>query len=805
MGARLLPGPASAGLWPFIGCAIGAWIAKDRWPRLAPYLVGLLFLTSGWLDARLSLAPPPAPDSIAQLAQKHREVSLLGVLNRSPAVGPERSTLLMDCQALLEGQDWRPAQGLIQLTLPGPPPPGIVPGDLFLARAAIGPVPSYGVPGAFDYREYLAYQGIRASGFIRSPALIAKVTQLPPPSLAQRLRFLPERIRYRLSRLLARTLPQPAAGVYQAILLGEMAGLPPTVLEDFKASGSVHILSISGLHMALVSLVSTLVISFLLRRSTWMLLNLPAPKVAALLSLLPLTLYALIAGFNPPVVRSLVMVAIFILALLVDRQWSIINNLALAALILLAANPPLLFTASFQLTFGAVLAIAIFAPAGSEIIGRLPAPKTDCSLPVRLGHGLRKWGLASILASLAATLGTAPILAWQFNRIPLVSPLSTLLIEPFLCLWSLFLGLAACLLTGLPALAHQMFVWGGLGIKVSVGLARLCARLPASSIWVPTPGLGLTAAWVAGLLLLAHWRRLSRRGVGLGAGLIVILCLIDLRPLLAKPDRPQTRLSVLDVGQGSAMIAELPDGEVFLIDGGRKPSPASAGFDVGENLIAPFLWRRGLTRLTAVICSHPDADHFNGIPFILRHFRPQTLWINGSEHRENGYQELLDLAAQLKVRVRVPVPGQTLGEADGARLVSLTGGQAGQTTSSPTAASVNNQSLVLSLSQGRIRILMPSDIEQQEEEALLSEPNLASTVLVAPHHGSDSSSSEAFVRAVGPRLVAISAGQNQSGHFPAPAVERRYQDLGCRVLETAAHGSIFLATDVQQVKVKTYR
>lgn len=801
--------PVTIGWYVISALALWLLATRHRYQRLNPALLLVLFLVIGGVHATYFQQAPTAVSDISHLAQERRDVALIGTLARSPEIGPERTTLLMAGQEILaaSGQTTK-TSGLIQLSLAAPPPADLRPGDLFIARASIGPVPSYGVPGAFNYQEYLAYQGIYASGWIRSPALIMGIKRLTDPTWGEKIRYLPETIRYRLSRFLATTMPPPQAGVYQAILLGEMANLSPQVMEDFKASGSFHILSISGLHMALVSLCFTFIFSWLLKRSEWVLLHLPVTKVAALLSLVPLTMYALIAGFNPPVVRSLVMIMVFVLALLVDRQWSIVTNIAIAAFLLLAVNPALLATASFQLTFVAVASIALLAPTLTKIIAQTPTN----ALPFahRAWLSFKKWALASLLVSVAASLGTAPILAYHFNRISLVSPLSTLLIEPFLCLWSLMLGLTACLLVAWPTLAKLLLDLGGLGIDLSLAIAGHCARLPWSSIWVPTPPLTMIVAWYGVMLLLVNASKISRRAHVIGGVFCMALVTAPFLPTGEK--RPETTLTVLDVGQGSAIVIELPNREVILIDGGRKQSPSATGMNVGENLIAPFLWRQRITRLAMVVCTHPDDDHYNGLPFILKQFRPRTIWINGNEGHERGYEQMLALARELQVEIKVPTAGMVLAQGAGATLTALTDSQLARVkrtedTEKKPSPSGNDQSLVLRLTYDQTAFLLPSDIEREAEDALLSSlpPNLRADVLVAPHHGSATSSSEEFLRAVAPRYVAISAGQNQAGHFPAPEIMARYQRLGLATLNTAERGSLFFQTDGKDIRVQSYR
>lgn len=807
--AKLAPAPVTYSWYLVISLACWLLATNLRFQRLNLSLLLLFFFVIGGAHATHFLQAPASKTDIYHLIQERREVSLVGVLAKSPEIGPERTTLLMEVQEVIDGLGRKTMiDGLVQLAMFAPPPEDLLPGDLFIARASVGPVPSYGVPGAFDYQEYLAYQGIHRSGSMRSPALVMEINQVPRPSWTAKARHLPEAIRHRLSRFLAANVPPHRAGVYQAILLGGMANLSPEVMESFKASGSFHILSISGLHMALVSLCFTLLFSWLLKRSEWLLLHLPATKVSALLSLVPLTMYALIAGFNPPVVRSLLMVSVFVFALLVDRQWSIFNNIAIAAFLLLAANPSLIFTASFQLTFVAVAAIALFAPILTKIIDQTPT--TDLSFSLRIWLGVKKWALASLLVSVAASLGTAPVLACQFNRISLVSPLSTLLIEPFLCLWSLMLGLTACLLAGFPALAKLLLDLGGVGIDTSLAIADYCARLPWSSIWVPTPSISSVVAWYGVMFLAAHYGKLSCRAFVFGG----MLCtgLVAVQFLSIGEANQESTLTVLDVGQGSAIVIELPNREVVLIDGGRKQAPSAAGMEVGENLIAPFLWHKKITRLAAVVCTHPDEDHYNGIPFILWQFRPKTLWVNGYDSEDRGYRQMLDLAKRLQIETRVPAAGMILWQSEKISLTALTGGQT--TSASPAEGedkkmglSGNDRSLVLRFTHDQISFLLPSDIERGTENFLSGslKETLKADVLVAPHHGSSTSSSESFLEAAAPRYVAISAGQNQAGHFPAPEVMTRYKKLHLVTFNTAEQGSLFFQTDGHDIRVNTYR
>lgn len=787
----------------FFIALIAAWLlrADKRLPRFTPYLVCLFFFGIGSIHATIDSRTPTDPLDIANLANERREVSLLGTMVRCPEINTEQTTILMASNRLIDQEGSTQTHGLVLLTTPSLPD-NLAPGDLFVARATIGPVSSYGTPGVFNYHQYLADQGVRVKGWVKSPSLIMKVNRQSPPVLTERIRYLPEQLRFKISQFLTSSLPLQTASVYKAILLGDSSSITPQIEEAFKASGSIHLLSISGLHMALVALLSTGVLSWLFKRSEWALLHLPATKIAALLSLIPLTGYAMIAGANPPVVRSLLMISVFIAAMLLDRQWSIPTNIAIAALIILAVNPSQIFTASFQLSFSAISAIALFAPQVAYIAAPKVTKKDSLSAQQRILSTIKQWTIASFLISIAASLGTAPVLAFHFHRISLASPISTLLIEPILCLWSLIIGLIACLFIGIPPIAHALLSLGSPGITTSISIADLFTHFSWLYLWVAPPSIPSIIGWYAILIVIGSWRSLSRRALSLSVLACIVFWLVT---ALAKNNATTTNttLSVLDVGQGSAMIIEVPGSDPILIDGGRKQSRPGKGFDTGENLIAPYLWHRGIKRLAMIVCSHPDADHYNGIPFILEQFKPKTLWINGYESTEVSYKQMLATATRLNIKILIPAPGMELYRAADISLTAITGGLSPSTP--PNIASDNNRSLVLRLSHGDVSLLLPSDIEKEAEQSLLHHPGIKADVLIAPHHGSATSSSVDFLAAVAPRYIAISAGQNQHEYFPAPSVIDRYQKQNSIILNTATQGTLFFSTDGKDIRATTYR
>ncbi|RWX44437.1 ComEC/Rec2-related protein, partial [Candidatus Electrothrix communis] len=387
-----------------------------------------------------------------------------------------------------------------------------------------------------------------------------------------------------------------------------------------------------------------------------------------LLATLPILFgYSFVAGMNTPVVRALIMTFILFAALILRRQHSLFHLLAAAALIVLACNPLVLFTASFQFSFSAVAALILFLPA---ILNRLLSSSGLASEQKERRVGLawlfRLWQgfiLPAFLVSLTATLGTLPFMLVHFHRFSLIGPVMNLLVEPFLCFWALPWGLAAipCLFIA-PQVAVIFLKIGGLGIQAGHFCTALGAALPWASVWTITP---TTAEILCYGLLIMLWffssnredlRRIMRGVVLVG---MVSLVLHFTWGLFFPGRSGQSKVAYLDVGQGTSSFLKMADGSRVLIDGGGNRQSRR---NMGEQVIAPYLWQQRVWRLDQVVITHPHSDHFNGMDFILAHFRPKKLFINGDSRIEGNYQEIIDQAVRQGTEVVLPESGDKIAE-----------------------------------------------------------------------------------------------------------------------------------------------
>jgi len=346
-----------------------------------------------------------------------------------------------------------------------------------------------------------------------------------------------------------------------------------------------------------------------------------------------------------------------------------------------------------------------------------------------------------------------------------------------------------------PEIASFLFHIGAVGIHLSEYIIGLLSTIPFSTLRLAQPSLYEIVLYYILIISLLSFRRHH---------LFRVLCLCSIAGLLAIPSYAKIKkstqkyesISFLDVGHGNCTIIELSNGDTVLVDGGGT---SSEKFNIGEMIIAPFLWEKRIQKVNDVIISHSDADHYNGIRFILRHFSPDTLWVNSLEHGDEKFQELLDEADRLHIKICIPNTGEPIVTHDNVRIENIASLHLAKGRGKD-----NNKSLVIKVSNGETAVLLPGDIEKNAEQELLDRgTNLNATVLLAPHHGSPSSSSDAFVQAVSPEYIVISAGKFRKERFPAPEVLNRYRKLGT-VFNTAIRGTVTFKISGGQLQIETF-
>jgi competence protein ComEC len=499
-----------------------------------------------------------------------------------------------------------------------------------------------------------------------------------------------------------------------------------------------------------------------------------------------------------PALRATLMLAVFTLALVVQREKDLFNSLLLAAFIIVSIYPEALFAASFQLSFIGVAALILILPVVPVPRQLLPQDEKEEKLH-RLGRRFYQF----ICGSLIISLCTAPVVLYHFHRLTTLSIPTNLIAIPLVGFLVLPAGLLAVFLLPLStSLAGFFLTLGSLGLNLIVTLSAKLGSLTWATFWPGSP-----RAWqvvLAYLLLLLPRAKTSRRSrISLIALCSLVLIGSWVIPSHFRSVKSLLRVTFLDVSQGNSAVIELPGDKVMLIDGGGFPGTS---FDMGKYVLAPYLWHRRITRLDTMVLSHPHPDHYQGLGFVAAHFPIKQFWHSNVSGKDPKIPGLMTTLVDKKVVLLSPrnlAPSQNLSGVD-VEVLHPSADFIGDSRAL-TDKELNNLSLVIRLTYKDVSFLFPGDIQRETEYELTRLPHLEPVdVLLVPHHGSRTSSSIPFLQRLRPQIAIFSVGFNNRFHLPANKISQRYDALGIRTYRTDRHGAITVTTDGHKIEVETF-
>lgn len=608
-------------------------------------------------------------------------------------------------------------------------------------------------PHGFDYEGWLLEQGIRATGYVRPDRANQRLDVFVPGvmNLVERAR---ERIRARFQE----ALPDAAyRGVLVALAIGDQRAISQEQWQIFARSGISHLVAISGMHVTMVAALAAVGLGWVWRRSPMLALRYPAQQASVVAGFLAAFGYCLLAGWGVPAQRTLYMVGCVALALVLRRETAPSRVLAFALMVVLLLDPWAILAAGFWLSFGAV---ALLLLAGS---GRLRAAG---------------WLHEALRAQWAVTLGLVPTLLVLFQQFSLVSPAANGIAIPLISfvVAPLAIAYAVIPLQMLADLAHMAL------LATMVPITWL-ADLPMAQWQQAAPPAELAILATLGCL----WALLPRGTPVRWLGLAMLLPLVSWVP--PRPPQGEAWVTVLDVGQGLAVHVQTAGSDLIYDTG-----PAfSVDANSGERILLPYLRALGVRRLDTLVVTHQDNDHAGGAEAVLAGIPVRSV--------------LFSLPENHPVRLIADSRGRSCAaghewEQDGVRFAVLHPvGRGG----SPRRS--NDASCVLQVEAGGRRVLLSSDIEAVSETDLLGRDAaaLASDVVVAPHHGSRTSSTPAFIAATSPRWVIFPVGYRNRFRHPNPDVWARWAASGASLLRTDASGAIRVRLGAREVQVDTAR
>jgi competence protein ComEC len=837
-------------------CAIIFFITQKTTP-------GLVFLIAAFLFAGLVLSlienRPIAPSRIWRMYEEGllsfgEPVEVTGVLSGQPEPAPDSFYLTVRVESISFKGTAREASGAVILLAQAREEQVRKEYDALELRhgarvrvmTTLDRDDNFRNPGVLPLTEYLERKGYDATGVVKSPLLIER---LDDERVFLPLAWLYE-WRQHLEKDFSATFSPETAGILAAALLGNRYNISRAAAERFRDGGTFHVLVISGLQIAFVGGLVIFLVRRLVRNKL----------VQFLVAVVFMWGYTIAVGADPSVSRSVLMFTLMVLAPVVCRPSNTLNVIGGAALTLLVWQPKHLFDPSFQLTFVSVLSIVSIAVPIIQRMQRVGSwrPTRETPYPPACPHWFqllseycfwseREWraeiaarmeqwhlqrpfryAFGAVVVSVSVQLGLLPLMVLYFHRLSIASLALNIFVGILMAALA-FSALAALLISHLTVqLAAPLII---LAEKINWAMIHLVdpfTRLNVASMRLPHYGGWMGLIYVlyyvvlAFLVLgLAGWNPLSvtlmrktrifsaaRLRVALSVFGFLLLAIVFHPFSAARPDG-KLHLDFLDVGQGDSALVTMPDGTTLLVDGGGRPTINQADAElvferdtrsIGEGVVSQYLWSRGMDRVDYILATHADADHIDGLNDVAKNFRVRAAIVARTPADDAEY---LRFAGTMK---ETGVPVEKIGAGDVLRFGEVsTQVLWPPPTRNESAPSRNNDSIMLLIRYGEKSFLLTGDIEKEGEAAVLrADPNLKSDLVKVAHHGSKTSSIEAFVAATHPSLAIISVGRTSMFGHPNKDVVERWRASGAEVMTTGQKGTISVTTDGHDLSIKTF-
>lgn len=692
---------------------------------------------------------------------------------------------VLDCNLLETETAQIPVTGKIHVSIYGFPDDSVQFGDMIRFKAKIKPIRNFNNPGGFDYQKFLLFQGVYGSAWTDAKKIRIVSSASDQKDILTWTAAKIEHHRVGFYRfILSETQDSDAGKILVSLVAGKKEVLPDRVRDLYAKAGISHLLAISGLHLSIVSLLFFSFFYWVLSFFPYLLISAKAKKAAGILTLVPLLLYAVFTGFSPSTQRAALMIAVVMILFVSEKQKDVLSTLSIAGICILLLNAAALFSISFQLSFMAV---------GFIIAGLFLVRKLDITDKTNLMY---KTGMMMVV-TVSAGLGTAPLTAYYFNMVSGVGIISNLVFIPLIGFVVLPLGLIAMMSFSIvPVFSTKLIFICHKLIQFSIFACEKLITIPFSWAHTVTPTvfeLVLMYLFMTAVFCLI----MQRKKTGLVLWVCVLAGIFIQWGMFKHADNKNKglQITVLDVGQGNSALIQTLEKQNILVDGGGFSGFSS--FDTGRYIVAPFLWKKRIRQLDYVILTHPEGDHLNGLVYILDNFRVGTLIKNHDQIDTPNYSRLMDICQSKGVAIRYPAGKVDVFSLNSAQMIFM------DARAENEFGNLNENSLVFKLVYDRFSMLFTGDILQEREKSVSGLENLESDILLAPHHGSRTSSSKFFLDKVRPGSVIISCGMDNRYGFPHAKVLKRYADRGIKIFRTDNDGAVLISSDGQKHTITT--
>ncbi|HUI29438.1 MAG TPA: DNA internalization-related competence protein ComEC/Rec2 [Candidatus Acidoferrales bacterium] len=767
----------------FLAAAICMTVAASSWlilkkGRISPVISGLIYSALLLSFAFYISVSSLSPAILANFA------GFTGTVDETPRGAPAYSVMLNDCRGY--DKKWYRIAG--DLIVSSSFELNLSVGDRVAIIGKTTPLSSARNPGDYDWKSFYELNGIAGRIFVEGKRDILLVYH------DTKFNFLRDVIvptRDFLRSKISEFMRGDEAELAKAMILGERRGINGEIDEQFVNTGTIHILAVSGLHIGFLTGM-LMIMAALLR----------IPRRMRFFAMAPiLILYAFVVGLMPSITRAVIMALVVLFGLFLQRKPQILNSLGFAALVILALNPSQLFTPGFQLSFAAVMSIAFLHQKILAMVHR--------SYPALEERTLLNSIVSLSLLTVAATLGTVPLTVYYFNRISLVSVIANLCIVPLAGIFatmtftSIGMSVLSSWLGGIFGAASQLTGFVILKINSLLGSSNFSSMTISDSGWVFA---ALFYLWLIAVIAFPmassssaqnYLRKKIIFAILLGANFVLYGGFMGHR-------KSDTKLYVLDVGQGDAIYVELPDGKNMLVDAGFK----FRNYDVGERIVVPFLQRHGVRELNYFVTTHLHSDHIGGAASIIEKFKIDSFIYPDQSSNSQVWLNTMAHVKAFKIPARIASAGMILDSSPTCRVYVLhpnpkyvgEGGLAFKTR-------LNDGSIVLKVCIGGKSFLLAGDAEKRVEHDLVKiyGPFLSSDVYKAGHHGSNTSSSAEFLQTVHPAYAAISVGMNNKFGHPSPEVIEEMKRENIKIWRTDSMGGAFFDVTPDTVRLVQWR
>ncbi|MGB9499897.1 MAG: DNA internalization-related competence protein ComEC/Rec2 [Dissulfuribacterales bacterium] len=807
--------------------------------RLSPLA---LFFCLGYLALMPWTMTAFPADHVRHYVDDHRQWRISGTIDAEPIKQTYRLVCILNHLRLSQKTDNEPAvevRGKIRCSI-YKQLPDLSAGDRITFTSKIKPFTNFNNPGGFNYKQYMTFKNIWGNAYTSSN----KLSIIPADSCVKNKLH---DMRKKIKSLIDRSSSNAANQIITALILGDRRQISDSLKDAFARAGISHILAISGLHIGIVASGAFIFFKWLLSFFPPVLRHAWTKKGAALLSIFPVIIYGILAGMSPSTQRAVAMVSVFLLTFLMERDHDLLNTLAVAAMIILIIHPPSLFSISFQLSFIAVLFI-IYGMSKT-------APARNKAF--RNQSFLFKTVYTFIFVSGFAIIGTAPLVMFYFNQIPTLGILSNLIFVPLIgflvvpvSLFSVLVlfpflpeaagwGLKICgiilnhclpvlhyisdlsfctINTVTPSIVEIICIYGLLWcfleliIPCSSSANKkteqcdnkiILSKLHGTNTEKPAKHLKQTDHGISHYFqTMTNWMFLNNHGVKTLLLILSMVLIADTCYWIEKRlGNDKLKITIIDVGQGNAALLEMPHGHCVLIDGGGFTD--NAIFDVGASIVGPFLLRKKIRTIDTVLLTHPDSDHLNGLIHILKKFHVKRVLTTHDISQCDTYKQFI------KIIHKKNIPNPEFSTMP--KTITLNGvfleilnppDNFNNLRAHDAWRNSNNNSMVIKASFGEQSILFPGDIMRAaEKELVLRQKNLHADILLAPHHGSKTSSTPGFLNYVNPKVAIISCGKQNRFGFPAQPVLDRYEKYPMKIFRTDLNGAVMISTDGHHMRI----